>query len=213
MPFSVGEFFDLFARYNLAIWPVQILAALAGLIVISLLFRPSRGADGVILSVLAGMWLLNGIAYHFLFFADLNPAAPIFALAFVVQAALLSAAVRAEQVIFDRRVSATQALAWALILYAILIYPALGFAFGHLWPQVPVFGVAPCPTTIFTVGVLLVGRWRVVRWLMPIPVLWSAVGGSAAVLLDVPQDYGLIVAGLVGLGYLALHMARHRRSA
>ena len=55
------------------------------------------------------------------------------------------------------------------------------------------FGVAPCPTVIFTLALLLLSnaRWRLVF----IPLLWSAVGGSAAVLLAVPQDYGLILAG------------------
>jgi hypothetical protein len=58
----------------------------------------------------------------------------------------------------------------------------------------PAFGVAPCPTTIFTIGFLLMGSWRVVRWLLFLPGLWAAVGGSAAILLGVPQDFGLLAA-------------------
>jgi hypothetical protein len=59
----------------------------------------------------------------------------------------------------------------------------------------PLFGVAPCPTTIFTLGMLLLSNasWR----LFVIPLFWSAVGGSAALLLAVPQDYGLILAGAI----------------
>ena len=59
----------------------------------------------------------------------------------------------------------------------------------------PLFGVAPCPTTIFTLGLLLLSNasWR----LFVIPLVWSAIGGSAAVLLAVPQDYGLILAGAI----------------
>ncbi len=38
------------------------------------------------------------------------------------------------------------------------------------------------------------------RWLLIIPAVWSVIGGSAAVLLSVPQDYGLIAAGLIALG-------------
>ena len=33
-----------------------------------------------------------------------------------------------------------------------------------------------------------------------IPLLWTVIGSSAAVLLSVPQDYGLVVAGLIVLG-------------
>jgi len=46
---------------------------------------------------------------------------------------------------------------------------------------------------------LILGTWRVARWLLIVPVLWAAVGGSAAVLLDVPQDYGLILAMLIAI--------------
>ena len=61
----------------------------------------------------------------------------------------------------------------------------------------PMFGVAPCPTTIFTAGVLLITGWRVSRWLLIIPVIWSVIGGSAAILLSVPQDTGLIATGVL----------------
>lgn len=67
----------------------------------------------------------------------------------------------------------------------------------------PAFGVAPCPTTIFTVGVLMTGPWRMVRWLLAVPFLWALVGGSAAVLPAVPQDTGLIATAAV-LGAVAL---------
>jgi uncharacterized membrane protein YjjB (DUF3815 family) len=64
----------------------------------------------------------------------------------------------------------------------------------------PLFGVAPCPTTIFTLGMLLLSNasWR----LFAIPLVWSIIGGSAAVLLGVPQDYGLILAGAVAAIFL-----------
>ena len=59
----------------------------------------------------------------------------------------------------------------------------------------PVFGVAPCPTTIFTLGMLLPSN---AAWpLFVIPLVWSVIGGSAAVLLVVPQDYGLILDGAI----------------
>lgn len=46
------------------------------------------------------------------------------------------------------------------------------------------------------------------RWLLAVPLLWTVVGGSAAVMLSVPQDYGLIVAGLLVVG-VALGRWRH----
>jgi hypothetical protein len=57
--------------------------------------------------------------------------------------------------------------------------------------------VAPCPTTIFTIGILLLARGNWVLWLSIIPVLWSLVGLAAAVQLGIPEDLGLPVAGLL----------------
>jgi hypothetical protein len=201
MPFTVDDFFAVFARYNVALWHLQIIAVLSGLVVTALLLRPSRMADRAILLILAAMWAVNGIGYHLLHFTPVNPAAPAFAGAFILQAGLLAARAlhRTVAIVFNGEAGPRLWIGATLILYALVLYPALGHLFGHRWPAVPVFGVAPCPTTIFTIGVLLCGRWAALRWLLAIPVLWSIIGGSAAVLLDVPQDYGLIAAGVAAL--------------
>ena len=117
----------------------------------------------------------------------------------VVLLALALAPIAAPTLRFRLRRDARTVLSLAMILYALLLYPALGALAGHAWPAVPAFGVAPCPTTIFTIGLLVLAPWRVARWLIVLPVLWSAAGGSAALLLGVPQDYGLIAAGLAAL--------------
>jgi hypothetical protein len=61
-----------------------------------------------------------------------------------------------------------------------------------------VFGVAPCPTTIFTFGILMLAAGPLPLWLAAIPVIWAGIGGTAAVLLNVPEDLGLLVAGVLG---------------
>ncbi len=89
------------------------------------------------------------------------------------------------------------------IAFALVFYPVVGWLFGHRYPAVPMLGIAPCPTTIFTVGVLLQAQWRRVRWLLVIPGLWAGLGGSASFLLGVRQDYALfaILPALVILAF------------
>jgi hypothetical protein len=41
------------------------------------------------------------------------------------------------------------------------------------------------------------------RLLLIIPILWSLIGGSAAILLHVPQDWALLVSGIVSAALLA----------
>jgi Family of unknown function (DUF6064) len=201
MPFTREQFFDVFAAWNGFVWPVQIVAYILGLAALILVFRSSRGSTVAVLMILAIMWVTNGAGYHWSFFSEINPAAWIFGAAFVLEAIFFVAAIFAAP---HFRISATRdastVLGLALALYALLLYPLLGWVFGHRYPAVPMFGIAPCPTTIFTIGLLMLGSWRTARWLLMIPGLWGVVGGSAAILLGVPQDYGLILATLLALG-------------
>lgn len=204
MPFTVEQFFDIFARYNLDLWPWQLVAIAAGLLVVALLYRETRLTAVITLTVLSAMWLVNGIGYHWLYFATINPAARLFAAVFALEAVLLAAAILlSPELRFRVDGSAASVFGAVLIVYAVAIYPALGWWAGHRYPAMPMFGVAPCPTTLFTIGLLLQAPWRTARWLVAIPALWAAVGGTASFLLGVPQDYGLFVA-LIGVVALAI---------
>jgi hypothetical protein len=90
-----------------------------------------------------------------------------------------------------------------MILYAMVLYPILGSLFGHVYPQSPTFGL-PCPTTIFTFGLLLWTDLKVPKSVLVIPFVWSLIGFSAALSLGILEDTGLLVAGVVGLILLLL---------
>jgi hypothetical protein len=71
------------------------------------------------------------------------------------------------------------------------------------------FGVAPCPTVIFTFGLLLLTSTSMPKYLLPIPLIWSVVSGLSAPLnYGVYDDFGLLAAGLLGTGVL-LWRERH----
>ena len=99
-------------------------------------------------------------------------------------------------------------LAWGLVGYSALAYPLLGLALGHRYPAMPMFGITPCPLIIFTFGMLMLAGGQVPRRLLVIPGAWSLIGGSAAFLLDVPQDWLLLGSGLC---VLVLWPRRHVR--
>ena len=73
---------------------------------------------------------------------------------------------------------------------------------GHGYPRSPSFGVAPCPTTIFSFGLLRLTSAKVPRSVLVIPFLWSLLGFTASFLLGVPEDIGLVVAGVLSVGLL-----------
>jgi len=216
MPFTEEQFFDVFVQYNAAMWPLPIMAYLLGVAALCLTFWSSRVATASISAILALMWFVNGAAYHWSFFAAINPAARGFGIIFAIQALFLLCAPfvwTSFRIAARRDVRTFVGIGFAA--YALIGYPALGWLFGHAYPAVPVFGIAPCPTTIFTIGILMLGTWKVARWLLVIPGLWALLGGSAAVVLNVPQDFGLIAAVLVVAGFATAiatgaTFARHR---
>jgi hypothetical protein len=58
----------------------------------------------------------------------------------------------------------------ALVAFALIVYPVLSRLLGHEYPAVPTFGL-PCPTTIFTVGVLLFAKAALPRSVLVVPLL------------------------------------------
>ena len=203
VPFSEEQFLQNFSRYNHSIWPVQLAAILVclGLAVWSL---SKAGAPArIVLASLSGLWLWNGIAYHWLSFSAINPVARVFGALFVAQALVFAYSAVKQRASFRAVADWRSRLGFMIALYAIVFYPLVGLASGHVFPSAPVLGVAPCPTTIFTLGILLMGRPALSRWIYLIPLIWVAIGSSAAMILGMREDYGLAVAGLLALLALA----------
>ena len=199
LPFTRDQFLALFVQYNAEIWPVQLVAYVLGLAMIFLVFIPTTGRNRLIAVGLAAMWGWTGLVYHGAYFSGINQAAPVFAALFALQAALFLyyGAIR-ERMKFRPSRGARAWVGWTLIAYAAVAYPVIGLWSGHSIKEVPMFGITPCPVTIFTLGLLLLAR-PMPRGLLAIPFLWSLVGGSAAFLLGVPQDWVLAFSGFAAL--------------
>lgn len=198
LPFTQSQFFEVFARYNTAIEPAQIAAALMGWISAIVAWQARGWRARQLLLVLAVFWAINGALYHLTYFAEINSAARLFGALFLVQAALLAFAafrLAPEAAPCGRTV---KFYSLACMIYGAAVYPALAIL-HHGYPGAPLFGVAPCPTVIFTFGALASVRIHVPRYLLPIPVLWAFIGGSAAVLLGVPEDIGLPLSALLAI--------------
>ena len=193
LPFTKQEFFDLFAAYNGALWPAVVALWMASVLAVVWLLSSPRPRDRWLSGLLAAHWAWSAVAYHIAFFARINPAAWLFAGMFAAQAALFFwVGVVRGQLSFTRRTTWSP-IAWTLIWYA-LLYPAINAMQHGSVVRIPTFGL-PCPTTIFTGGLLLLAAPRL-RILAIVPVIWSAIGGSAALLLGVSADYVLPVTGI-----------------
>ena len=78
MPFTAHQFFEIFAKYNVGVWPAQVVLTALALSVIVLVIRSRPTHGRWIAAVLAVLWGWMAVAYHFKYFASINPAAWLF---------------------------------------------------------------------------------------------------------------------------------------
>ncbi|HEU4934925.1 MAG TPA: DUF6064 family protein [Vicinamibacterales bacterium] len=202
LPFTREQFFDLFKAYNEALWPAAVALWIASAVIVAVRLSARRPHDRWISALLVGHWAWSALAYHVVFFTRINPAAWLFASLFLGQAVLFfGVGVVQRQLSFAPWGTAWAPLAWGLIGYS-LAYPAINAIEQLDLLRIPTFGL-PCPTTIFTAGVLMLATPRSLG-LSTVPVIWSAIGGSATLLLGVHADFALPIAGIA----LAIFSAR-----
>jgi len=82
------------------------------------------------------------------------------------------------------------------VCYALFLYPGAGYLAGHFYPASPTFG-APCPLSIFTIGVFLIGARPLPMHAAFVPVLWSLIALPAITRFGMLEDLGLPVASAV----------------
>lgn len=197
LPFSIEQFLNVFQSYNETVWPMQIFLNLLAILCIVLLFRKTVYSGRLISLIIAFLWLWMGVVYNIIFFAGINKAAYIFGSMFIIESLLFFYyGVLRAQFEFKAERSLSTYAGLLLIIFALLLYPLLGLAFGHTYPKSPTFGL-PCPTTIFTLGVLFFLKGKITVKIVLLPLIWSAIGFSAALTLGIFEDTGLLLAGLI----------------
>lgn len=196
IPFTEDIYWNHFANYLDAYWPLPLLAVVLG--VGSLLaLRSTRWWVGPSLSVfLAAFWLWTGGVYFLLHYGQLVWAGPIFAGAFVIQGALIvwtGIVKRRLEPKFDASVAGWIGLGACVLAFVI------GPLLAPEWKQSPLFGVTPGPVALYTLGLVLLNRGRVYYHLLPIPLFWLIVDGATLYLIDHPAGLVMPLAGLLML--------------
>jgi hypothetical protein len=200
LPFTVDQFYGVFAQYNEGVWPMQIVLYAIAISSLILLPQPRPAASRIIAGLLAALWVWMALTYCFLYLTRISVSG------WIIGALLLTGGVWLGWVggieggiRFGWRRDLQGAIGGLLVVYALAVYPLIGLAVGHRYPAMPTFGL-PCPVTIFTVGMLLFTTSPVPRSVFVVPAAWGLLGGaSATLLLGVYQDAGLVAAGFIGL--------------
>ena len=87
--FAPRTYYRLFELYNAEVWPVHIVALLAGVTILVLMRSHAPWRGRLIAAMLAACWLWVAWAFHWQRYATINWAASYFAVGFAIEALLL----------------------------------------------------------------------------------------------------------------------------
>jgi hypothetical protein len=198
--FSPRTYYRLFGLYNADLWPLHLVALGAGVAILVLAFAnrpPWRGR--AIAALLAAAWLFVGLAWHLRRYDGINFAGSWFAVAFGLEALLIAVVgVLRDGLRFAPRAHPAALAGVAIFVFALALQSLIGALFGRDWASAEIFGLAPDPTAVATLGILLAAerfRWS----LFAIPLLWCAVTGLTLWTMEAPDAFVTPLAGLIAL--------------
>ena len=200
-PFTSEQFFEVFEKYNSAVFPFQILLIALGIISIFLIHSKKVIKNKLIAGLLGLFWLWIGIVYHISFFASINKAAYVFGGLFVLQGIFFYIELFRNKLKFTFHKTSRGYIGYCFILFGLLIYPIISYLLEASFAKTIALGL-PCPTTIFTFGFLMLSSNKLSKYLLIIPTLWAIIGTGAAINFGVYQDYVMILAAIIANIYL-----------
>jgi len=206
--FAPRIYWRLFETLNRQTWPAALLAPAAG--VAWLLWvardaaRPGAGAARLAAVALALAWAAVALGFLLPLLAPIHWLAAYVAPAFGLQAALLVALAAFGGLQATASPRRRQA-GLALLVYALLLHPLWPLLEGRPWTQAEAFGLAPDPTALATLGMLLLCRattasGRVLgRVAWAVPLAWCALSAATLWTMGSAQGWALAAGALLAL--------------
>lgn len=197
LPFTTGQFFNVIEKYNLTMFPFQLIILLLGIVCLFLLHSKLSAKDKLIGIYLGILWIWIGVAYHLVYFTVINKAAFLFGGIFILQGLfiLFSTFVK-NRLIFTFTLQTKDYLGYFFILYGLIIYPIISYFVEGSFERTIVMGL-PCPSTIFTFGFFILTSNKFPKYFLIIPSLWAVLGLSAAINIGVFQDVMILIAAII----------------
>jgi hypothetical protein len=212
---SNAEFFVIMAQYNTLLWPVTILTIILGLIAVFFAFKKTNYSDQLISLILTFLWLWVGIVFGLVFYGSWNanvfgvlfPGFGYFyAVLFSLQGLiLLYFGVYRKTFSFKYATNIYSVIGLILILFSLVFYGFVGFVTGYPYPFYPLFGTAPCPVAIFTIGLFSLADKRISPFILILPTVYGVMGVIPVLAFGIYADIGLIISGIFGLFLIYKH--------
>lgn len=198
--FSPRTYYRLFELYNLAIWPAQIIALALGIAILFLLRGGADRGSRAIAATLAAAWLWVAWAYLLQRYDTINWAARYFAAGFALEGLLLlGLGVIGGWLRIRPATDAAGRFGLGLFVFALVAQPLIGPFVGREWTEVEIFGLAPDPTAVGTMGLVLAVTGRAFAALLAIPLIWCAISGATLWTMESPDAMVMPLAAAIVL--------------
>ena len=201
--FTLQEFLAMIARYNASYWPIALLAYALGVGAAILALKRGDSASRFVAGVLILFWLWTGVVFNGLVFSGLSGQAVLFAVLFVVEAFLVAATgVFKQQLRFNVRADVYGVVGGLAILYGMIGYPVVAALVGRGYSHWLLLGLTPCPTVVYTLGLLLWSARPLPKAVLAIPALYALGGGMLAASQGIVEDIGMVALAVFATGLL-----------
>jgi hypothetical protein len=200
--FAPRTYWRLIELHNQAVWPLHLAAILLAAGILFLVVRPRRWSGLAISALLALAWA--SVAWSFLSgsYAAINWAARYAAALFFLQAVLfVGLGVWRGRLSFGAAAGVSRAAGIALYVYAVALHPLAAVLAGRPLAAAEVVAIAPDPTAIATLGLLVtLPRGGGAFGMSLVPITWCLFSGVTLLLF--PAGEGFIMIAAAGLSLL-----------
>ena len=208
---QVEEFYDLVVSYNEMYLIVIILTFILAIVALLMVFRKNVYSSRFISLTLTILWFWIGIVFGILVFGpfptvlaglEMTGSWYLFGSIFVIHGiVMLYFGVIKDTVSYSWKSDYRHYIGLLIILFGLVIYPFVGVFSGHVFPEYPIFGIMPCPVTLFTIGLLLWSEEKPSVPLFIIPIFWALMGMVPLLFYEVYADIVTILAGIIAIYY------------
>jgi hypothetical protein len=194
---TADQILSVFEAYNLEVWPMQAVAYLLGIVALFFAVKRTQGSSRIVSAILSFLWLWTGLVFCVFYFGPVFTGGYVMGILVIIQGVVLFADAMRPRVTFHCEASLYSVMGILFVAYAMIGYPLVGHFVGHDYPRTLPFGLVPCPTTVFTFGLLMLADVKVPKHLLVIPILFT-IAAVVPISLGILEDVGLLVAGVVG---------------
>lgn len=176
MPFSTEDLHSMAARYNEAIWPLQLLIFIPTLLIFALLRRGTKQdtSRGVLL-LLASEWAVVGVLFFLREMGNVHWLGNFIGVLFLfVSLFYAGAASRSFPPHFHWRNDNPSLVSFLITAISVIGYPGFSWALGREYPAVMTYSLMPGSVALLTLGVCVSAR-PAPRLILMVPALAVAV--------------------------------------